>query len=63
MIFVEFMNNHSAAVFRMLNPHTQGTTNNRDGILLTRMLYITTCVATMKLLPIYSNPPILTGIK
>ena len=30
MIFVGFANKHGPDVYRMLNPHTRRTTNNRD---------------------------------
>ena len=51
MIFVGFTNKHGPEVYRVLNPHTHRTTNNRDVIWGNRVLYITPCVATTKILP------------
>ena len=56
MIFVGFANKHGPDVYRMLNPHTRRTTNNRDVIWLNRMYYVTSCVATTKLLPELAIP-------
>ena len=56
MIFVEFANKHWPDVYRMLNPHTRRTTNNRDVIWLNRMFYETPCVATTKMLPEIAIP-------
>ena len=56
MIFVGFANKHGPDVYRMLNPHTRRTTNNRDVIWLNRMFYETPCVATTKMLPEIAIP-------
>ena len=58
MIFVGFANKHGPDVYRMLNPHTRRTTNNRDVIWLNHMYYVTSCFAITKMLPEISIPTI-----
>ena len=56
MIFIGFAKKHGPDVYRMLNPHTHRTTNNRDVIWLNRMYYVTPCVVNTKTLPEIAIP-------
>jgi hypothetical protein len=56
MIFGGFVNNHSADGFRVLNPHTQRTTNNTGLTGLDCMIYVMPYMATHKLIPKISIP-------
>ena len=56
MIFVGFANKHGPDAYRILNPHTRRTTNNREVIWLNHMYDVAPCVAPTIFLPEIAIP-------